>query len=213
MVPKETISGEIERRAFEVEIRAKTEAEGAQIDGTAAIYNHWSEDLGGFREMVEPGFFDDVLKSDVRALWNHNDDLVLGRTKAGTLTLEDTERGLNVHIRPPDTQMGRDAVTLIQRRDVTQMSFAFTVKAGGDEWTRNKDGSIKRVLKKGGAARLYDVSPVTYPAYPQTSVHARSMVAELAGDGSMPDPDIEHARKQVLARQANRKRVIQLKSK
>lgn len=207
----------IEKRMFEFDIRAQEGEASSQIDGIAAVYNRWSEDLGGFKEMIEPGFFEEVIKNDVRALWNHNPDLVLGRTRAGTLTLEDTERGLGVHIDPPDTQMGRDAVTLIKRRDVTQMSFAFSVKRpGGEEWSREKDGSIRRLLKKGGADRLYDVSPVTYPAYAQTSVHARSMIAklndELTGEDEGNKPENQHEREQVRAKHANRKRDIQLKS-
>ena len=170
-----------EKRAFDLEIREMEPGGELRIDGTAAVYNRWSEDLGGFREMIEPGFFENVLKNDVRALFNHNQDNVLGRTKAGTLSLEDTERGLDVHIDAPDTQLGRDVVTLIRRRDISQMSFAFMVKPDGEEWSREKDGSIRRVLKRGGAARLLDVSPVTYPAYPQTSVHVRSKIMEITG--------------------------------
>lgn len=209
---KSNIPVEIEQRAYEVEIRAGEDGEPPVIEGTAAVYNKWSEDLGGFREMVEPGFFEDVLKNDVRALWNHNQDLVLGRTKSGTLTLEDTERGLNVRIDPPDTQIGRDALTSIKRKDVTQMSFAFQVRSGGDEWSRDKDGTIRRILKRGGASRLHDVSPVTYPAYLSTSVHVRSMVEQLESTGEgAPDPD--DARRLVRARHANRRNNIQLLEK
>lgn len=208
-----TENPEEEQRIFEVEIRAQTGDQGPLIDGTAAIYNRWSEDLGGFKEMIEPGFFENVLKNDVRALWNHNSDLILGRTRAGTLTLEDTELGLNYKITPPDTQAGRDALISIARGDVTQSSFAFTVKSGGDEWTREKDGSIRRVLKRGGAERLYDISPVSFPAYARTSVHVRSMIDELTGEENIPNPEDEHAREQVRAKHANRKREIQILSK
>lgn len=219
---------DIERRMVEAELRAEGDPEKPVISGTAAVYNRWSEDLGGFREIIEPGFFEPVLKNDVRALWNHNTDLVLGRTKAGTLSLADTERGLDVKINPPDTQTGRDAVVSIQRRDVTQMSFAFSVKSGGDQWERDpKTGAITRRLLRGGCEQLYDVSPVTYPAYPQTSVHARAMIDSLttqAGqapgldetssnqDGQAPDLDqIEQERAQARARNANRQRILQIK--
>jgi uncharacterized protein len=200
-------ASEIEIRMFDSEIRSAAQADSPQIDGIAAVYNKWSEDLGGFREMIEPGFFENVLKDDVRAFWNHDNNLILGRTRAKTLVLEDTERGLGYKIIPPDTQAGRDAVTSIKRGDVTQSSFSFTVKPGGDEWTRNKDGSVSRVLKRGGAGRLYDVSPVTIPAYRQTSVHARSM-AELTGK-DQPDPEEELARTAIRVKHANRKRFIQ----
>ncbi len=207
------MTDEIERRNFEVELRGQSEGEAPRIDGTAAVYNRLSEDLGGFREIIEPGFFENVMKDDVRALFNHDDNLVLGRTRAGTLSLEDTERGLDVHITPPDTTAGRDAITLIKRRDVTQMSFAFTVKPDGQEWIREKDGSIKRVLKRGGAARLYDVSPVTYPAYPQTSVNVRSKIAELTEGRQFPAPEGDEARAKLRAKHNHRKRQLELKQK
>ena len=202
----------IETRVFDSEMRVTVDPNTPKIDGTAAVYNRMSEDLGGFREIIEPGFFENVLKGDTRALWNHNADLVLGRTKAGTLALEDTERGLDVHILPPDTQTGRDAVTLIKRGDVTQMSFAFRVRQpGGDEWIRDeKTGSIKRILKRGGASELFDVSPVTYPAYPQTSVHARSILAGLTEEGQGPDPEDEQLKQQILNQREHRQREIQL---
>ncbi len=203
---------EMEMRTVDVEMRVSSTGETPKIDGTAAVYNKWSQDLGGFREMIEPGFFENVLKGDTRALWNHNEDLVLGRTRSGTLTLEDNEMGLDVHILPPDTQMGRDAVTLIKRGDVTQMSFAFRVKQpGGDEWIRDdKTGAVKRILKRGGAAMLYDVSPVTYPAYPQTSVHARCEATKLAEERQEPDPEDEQLERQELIRRAHRQREIEL---
>lgn len=210
-----------EERSYEVELRVTNMDGKPKIEGVAAVYNSWSEDLGYFREMIEPGFFDEVLKGDTRALWNHNADLVLGRTKSGTLQLEDTERGLGILIDPPDTQAGRDAMTSIKRRDVTQMSFAFMIKPGGDEWIREKDGKIKRILKRGGASRLFDVSPVTFPAYPRTSVYVRSMLEdlseeltdeqlrELTGEEKNNAPDDEHARRLARIRHAKRKLDIQ----
>jgi uncharacterized protein len=215
---------EIERRMVEMEFRAGEATETPRISGRAVVYNRWSADLGGFKEMIEPGFFENALKQDVRALWNHNTDLVLGRTRAGTLTLSDNESGLDVEIVPPDTQIGRDAVVSIQRRDVTQMSFGFTVKSGGDTWERDKKtGAITRRLLRGGCETLFDVSPVTYPAYAQTSVHARSMIEslstqagqepELESDnpgGRVPEQD-EIERAQARARIANRKRQLEIK--
>jgi hypothetical protein len=170
---------EMEVRSYPVEMRV-VNAEKPTIEGRAVVYGKKSELLFGmFREVIEPGFFEGVLKQDVRALWNHNADLVLGRTKSGTLELIDTERSLDVRIDPPDTQVGRDAVTLIGRGDVSQMSFGFVVKQGGDEWKKERDGTQTRILKRGGCERLFDVSPVTYPAYPQTSVAVRSMMEQL----------------------------------
>lgn len=199
----------MELRAIPIELRVGAGEDNAPvIEGRAAVYNRWT-DLGYFREMIEPGFFESVLKDDVRALWNHNADLVLGRTKNKSLVLDDDERGLNVQIRPADTQTGRDAVTSIKRGDVDQMSFAFMVKEGGDEWKRDKNG-ITRVLKRGGCERLFDVSPVTYPAYPQTSVHVRSKLDELLTVELLEESAEASERTRAQARRNLRKRKLEL---
>lgn len=174
----------IERRSFHVrELRAGTNGEKPTIEGYAAVFNEQSEDLGGFIEVIEPGFFDDVIEQDVRALWNHDDDSVLGRTRAGTLELKQDEIGLYQITYPPVVEpdaarWAQDVMISIRRGDVSQMSFAFIAKSmgrgdatDGDEWMR-VEGKTIRFLKKGGCKELLDVSPVTYPAYPQTNVSA-----------------------------------------
>lgn len=169
-----------EVRSFGIELRAVEAADGGPvIEGTAVVYNKKSEVLWNFREIIEPGFFENCLDDDVRALWNHDDNLPLGRTKSGTLELADTSKGLNVRIHPPETQAGRDAVISIRRGDVDQMSFAFSVSMEGAEWKKEKNGELIRVLKRGGCERLYDVSPVTFPAYSETTVAVRSLVDRL----------------------------------
>ena len=205
-----SLEDEIEIRSFPIELRVAGDgAEAPVIEGTAAVYGRKSEVMFNFREMIEPGFFESVLKNDVRSLWNHNADKVLGRTKSGTLTLTDTERGLDVHIDPPDTTVGRDAIVSIKRGDVDQMSFGFSVKQGGDDWRKESDGSLTRILKRGGCERLYDVSPVTFPAYPQTSVHVRSMVDQLTGEGQEPEAETSD-KAFVQAHSASRKREVEI---
>jgi uncharacterized protein len=169
---KETMS--IERRAFVVEGLEVEEREGkvAIMRGHAAVFNQLSEDLGGFREQIVPGAFVEAIeRDDVRALVNHDSTLILGRNRAGTLKLKEDERGLLVEIDPPDTQYARDLLVSMKRGDITQMSFGFTVKPGGQDWAKDEEGRTIRTLKK---LRLFDVSPVTYPAYPQTDIAARS---------------------------------------
>lgn len=160
----------IERRAFPIEFRLE-QGEAPKIRGYAAVFNQESELLGGFRETIAPGAFKKTLKeADVRALFNHDPNFVLGRTSAGTLALREDKNGLYMEIDAPDTQQGRDVMTLIERGDVDQASFAFRVVK--DTWTNEEGQTPTRTLDE---VQLFDVSPVTYPAYTQTSVAVRSM--------------------------------------
>jgi len=164
-----------EVRVFKgMEIRASED--GKIISGYAAVHNQLSEDLGGFREVILPGAFTRCLGAapDVRCLFNHDPNLILGRTKAGTLSLAEDPVGLNYDCDVPDTQTGRDVLTSIRRKDVDQCSFAFSVNK--QNWREEKaaDGTFQ-VIRELIDVDLYDVSPVTYPAYPQTTVSARSL--------------------------------------
>ena len=181
----------IERRSFSVALRADAGGDDAgsasgtrKLVGHAALFDTPAVIYPGMTEVIRKGAFSKTVKeSDVRALWNHNDDLVLGRTKSGTLRLKEDGEGLAVEIEPPDTQWGRDAVTSIDRGDVDQMSFAFRVVR--EEWQDKEDGSRTRVLLE---VRLYDVSPVTYPAYEETEISVRN--ARLRGDAVAEDGEV-----------------------
>lgn len=205
----------IEVRGFAVgDLRATSDGRPT-IEGYAAVYNQRSELMWNFVEVIEPGFFEGVLFGDIRSVWNHNTDYPLGRTLNGTLLIEDDERGLHVKIDPPDTSWGRDALTSVGRGDVSQMSFAFSVRVDGDRWEKLNDGTYIRYLKRGGCEELYEVSPVTFPAYPQTSVAVRSMVEMLrAGNpngGEAPEAEeaqrgLEEEKQKVRQRHALRKK-------
>ena len=186
---------EVERRSMgRVELRAASEGKPAQLVGYAAVFNSRSEDLGGFREIIMPGAFDRALEEghDVRALVNHNPDKMLGRTASKTTRLEVDEKGLRAEIDVPDTQDGRDTLTLVQRGDLSQMSFAFRTLA--DEW-RTEDGEPLRELLD---LELFDVSVVAYPAYPTTEVSARAI--ERAREFlSSPPPPIDRLARQMDA--------------
>lgn len=144
------------------------------IEGYAAVFDAPSEDLGGFVEYVRRGAFTKTIgEADVRATKNHDPNVVLGRTKNGTLTMSEDIHGLRVKIVPPDTQAARDLMTQIKRGDIDQMSFMFD--AVRDEWLVQGDKIIRSLLE----VRLYDVAVVTYPAYPQTSAEVRSHVQQL----------------------------------
>jgi len=171
---------EIERRVFAldkigVEMRGEGDKATPVIRGHAAIFDTLSDNLGGFREQIAPGAFDDVLSDDVRALFNHNPDHILGRSQAGTLRLSVDNTGLSYEVDPPDTQIGRDLVTSMRRGDINQSSFAFTVAPDGDSWDEDEDGRVVRTITK--FKQLFDVSPVTYPAYPDATVGLRSLAA------------------------------------
>lgn len=169
------ITNNIETRVFKAqELRA--DPDSRTLRGYAAVYNSESEDLGGFTEMIAPGAFDGVLGDDIRALVNHEDSKILARTSAGTLRLSTDERGLIYEFDVPDTSYGNDLLESVRRGDINQSSFGFTVEA--DHWEQNDNGykdkkKPRRTITK--VARLYDVSPVTYPAYPDTSVALRSL--------------------------------------
>lgn len=166
----------IERRYVKTsELRAKTGA-ALGIVGHAAVFNQLSEDLGGFREKIRPGAFADTIKtSDIRALWNHDANFVLARTKNNTLSLAEDNIGLAIDATLPDTGFARDLLKSIDRGDIDQMSFGFMVLPDGQTW-RLEDGGLVRELIK---VELFDVSPVTFPAYSQTDISVRSLAEEM----------------------------------
>lgn len=161
------------------ELRA--EGEGGTIVGYAAVYNQLSEDLGGFRERILPGAFKRALggEADVRALINHDEALVLGRTKSGTLRLRSTAKGLAVQIDPPQTGYARDLRESMSRGDVDGMSFAFG--KAKDEWGEEQIDGKPVTVRTVRDVDIYDVSVVTYPAYPQTEVALRSLQTARRG--------------------------------
>jgi len=149
-----------------------------KIIGYAAVFNALSEDLGPFREKIAKGAFAESLRSgdDVRALLNHDANFVLGRTTANTLDLREDEHGLRVEIDPPTTTWAADLLVSIERGDIDQMSFGFQVVE--DEMT-TVDGKNVRILVE---VRLFDVSIVTFPAYPQTNVGVNDLFNQVGLD-------------------------------
>lgn len=162
----------MERRNFTAtELRAIEGENGLRhITGYAAVFNRLSEDLGWFKEKIEPGAFKDSITSDdIRALWNHDSNYVLGRNKSGTLALSEDEHGLKIDITPPDAQWARDLMTSIERGDVDQMSFGF--RTISDRWEMIDEVEVRTLVK----VKLFDVSAVAFPAYPDTEVGLRSL--------------------------------------
>ncbi|MDD5502577.1 MAG: HK97 family phage prohead protease [Candidatus Thermoplasmatota archaeon] len=167
------------------EIRVEGKENERKITGYAAVFNRRSENLGGFVEIIRPGAFKEAIKStDVRALFNHDSNYVIGRTTSNTLKLEENQKGLRYEAIPPDTQWARDLLKSIERGDISQCSFSFRVAKDGDKWTEVKTGEEAGVYIREINKILYvgDVGPVTFPAYPQTSVQARALFAEAGLD-------------------------------
>jgi HK97 family phage prohead protease len=195
---------DIERRMLCKEVRVDMKDGKKKIRGYAAVFNQLSGDLGGFREQLSAGAFTDALAtSDVRALINHDSNLVLGRSTSGTLTMREDSTGLAVEITPPDTQAARDLISLMERGDVSQMSFAFTVAKEDQTWQRQGEGPWIRTIKRVNG--LYDVSVVTYPAYAQTTAAVRALEEVQAGEAQ----EALAAAKEVHKRES-RKRQIHL---
>lgn len=181
------MADELERRyavLADLEIVEEREGQAPLIRGHAAVFNQLSEDLGGFREQIAPGAFAEAIqKDDVRALFNHDSNLVLGRNQAGTLRLAENAHGLAIEIDPPATSYARDLMVSMKRGDVTQMSFGFSIRPGGQDWAKDDEGRVIRTLKR---LRLFDVSPVTFPAYPQTDVALRELRAYRESEVPVP---------------------------
>jgi len=137
------------------------------VTGYAALFDSRSEDLGGFVEEIQRGAFSESLRKsdlDVRFLINHDSNLVLARSKSGTLELSEDERGLRIYARVAPYSYAEDLRIAIERGDIDQMSFAFTVEE--DSWGSADDGTPLRRVQR--VKDLFDVSVVTYPAYAET---------------------------------------------
>jgi uncharacterized protein len=151
---------------------------GRKISGLAARFNSRSENLGRsenpFHEIISPGAFDGVLNDDVIACFNHDETLILARSKngSGSLKLWVDEIGLHYEFEAPNTTVGNDLLESVKRSDIAASSFAFTVPEGGDTYTQEAGGTLRTITKVG---RLFDVSPVSRPAYAATSVSARAL--------------------------------------
>lgn len=193
---------------MEKEIRSfnfTADKEERKLVGHAAVFNERTDIGGYFQEMIEPGAFkSSIKKDDVRALFNHDPNFVLGRSTAGTLKMSEDEVGLRVQIDPPDTQFARDLAVSIERGDINQMSFAFQVLE--EEWIRGekKEPDIRTIKK----VKLYDVSPVTFPAYEGTDIAVRSHDAWLKAEKEKEEKAKEEEKQPSGGRNYKRKKFL-----
>ena len=168
-----------ERRTITGSVHARAIGDGMpkEIGGIAAVVNSVT-DLGYFEEVITPGAFDYALSReyDIRCLFNHESELILGRTKANTCNVFVNADGNLEYTWIPDYEnpTHMSVVRSIMRGDITQSSFAFTIKE--QTWTDStKYGTMgKRTITM--IDELFDVSPVTYPAYSETEADARSII-------------------------------------
>ena len=176
-------------RSLKTELKTRAEGEEMIIEGYFVVFNSQTELWQGAYEEIAPQALDNTLSNDIRALINHDTRLVLGRNKSGTLDLKVDSRGLwgSIKINPNDT----DAVNLyerVRRGDVDQCSFGFNVVSEETDW--REDGTVKWTIT---GVDLHEVSVVTFPAYEDTGVAARSKEVE------------QHKEKQLEVRKNNLK--------
>lgn len=161
---------EMEKRSINFELRAKPESR--TIFGTATVFNS-AYDMGWYDEEMSTESLDKADMKDVVALFNHDINMVLARTSSGTLKLNLTGKAMEYEFEAPNTTLGNDLLEMVKRGDVYQSSFAFTVEA--EDWQEREGMKPKRVIRS--IKKVYDVSPVTYPANPDTMVAKRSYEA------------------------------------
>jgi len=179
-----------------IEIRSINTEDGnlRKIVGHAAVFDKPSEDMG-FIEYVRKGAFKKAIaRSDARALFNHDTDTIpLGRQSAGTLVLQEDDEGLRFEITPPETQGARDLMTSIDRGDIREASYGFRVAV--DEWDYSDKDKIKRTIIE--VEEIFDISPVVFAAFNDTSVALRRMEENRKSapptsgvPGGTPDPTV-----------------------
>lgn len=141
--------------------------EGLVVEGYALKFNTYSENLGGFKEVITPNALQDTDMSDVRCFVDHNTSQILGRTTSGTLELAVDDIGLKVRCSLPNNTLGRDTYESVKRGDLSQMSFAFILADNGDKFTREQDLYIRTLTN---IAKITEVSIVAIPAYSDTDI-------------------------------------------
>ena len=191
----------MERRVYDdIEIRSLEDGRKV-ITGYAIVFDKESRDLGGFTEVIKPEAMEGANVSDVVALFNHDPNIVLGRTEK-TLKLIVDEGGVRYEIEPPNTSQANDLMESIARGDIRGSSFGFTIRSNGDKWTKpqTENGLWKRDVT--GFDKIYDVSPVVFPAYEatDTSLAKRSLgmekdKIEREFEKAQQDKAVEEARK------------------
>lgn len=185
----------MERRSLTTPPELRAGDNGKTIAGYAAIFNDVADIGGSFREIIAPGAFTDTLGDDIRALVDHDSGRVIGRSKAGTLRLNQDEKGLAVEIDLPDTTDGRDLAVSLTRGDISGMSFGFRVTH--DEWDETGDIPTRTIK----AVELFEVSAVAFPAYEGTELALRSL-NDIKSEREKAEHNAAAARARIALRKA-----------
>lgn len=201
----------IETRYLQLDVRAEKRAdEKLVIKGQAAVFNQETVIRGWFREQIKPGAFQRVLseKPDTIGCFNHDWNVVLGRTTAGTLNLQETPEGLGYEIEiNPDDPEALSVYAKVARGDVSQSSFAFQV--GVEEWfyppDNSKDLPLRTITE---FSNLFDVCPATFGAYPQTSAAVRSKYEESNEDQALQPQAASDGAEEIAVRQKTLRRKL-----
>lgn len=161
--------------SVKMESRADEAGKPVVLAGYAAVFDQETDIGGYFRERIAKGAFAEAIgRDDIHALYNHDYQHVLGRAKAGTLRLAEDDHGLKVEITLPDTQTARDLTENVRAGNVDQMSFAFTMSGGLQEWDETGETPLRTIKRVG---ELWEVSIVPRGAYPTTEIGLRSLAA------------------------------------
>lgn len=159
----------IEKRGGLLGVETRAEDDKRTLVGYAAVFNSDADIGGWWIERISPGAFKNTIGDDIRALVDHDSGRVIGRTKSGTLRLSEDSKGLRVEIDVPNTSDGNDLWELVERGDISGMSFGFRVTH--QEWDETVDPPIRTIHE----IELFEVSAVAFPAYDDTSIGKRSL--------------------------------------
>ena len=167
----------IEKRASGLGVEVRADSDKRTLVGYAAKFDRLASIGGYFDEKIAPGAFAEAISGDIRALVDHDPGRVIGRTKSGTLRLAEDGTGLRVEIDVPDTTDGNDLWVLVERGDISGMSFGFRVTK--ETWDETGVSPVRTIHK----LELHEVSAVAWPAYEDTTIGLRSLEAARDGAG------------------------------
>lgn len=175
----------IEKRTHASAVEHRAENDKRVLVGYAAVFERLANIGGYFKEQIAPGAFTEAIGGDIRALVDHDPGRVVGRTKSGTLRLSEDGVGLRVEIDVPDTTDGNDLWVLVERGDISGMSFGFRVTK--ETWDETGDIPVRTIQ----ALELMEVSAVAWPAYDDTTIGVRSLEEWRSANPTEPAPTEE----------------------